>query len=65
MKLILLLVTLLTAVINSLGYSRYGDNGCKGFINDASSLEDDSDYQVDGSGSNNYAIGGTYCNLMT
>ena len=59
MKLILLLVTFQTAVINSLGYSRHGDNACKRFAYDASSLEDDSDYQVDGSGSNNYDIGGT------
>lgn len=58
-KLILLLVTFQTAIINSLGYSHHGNNGCKGFAYDASSLEDDSDYQVDGSGSDNYDVGGT------
>ena len=62
MKLVILLVIFQTAVTNSLGYSRYGDNGCTGFTYDASSLEDDSDYQVDASGNGDYDIGG---NVMT
>ena len=64
MGLTILLIIFQTAVITSLANGYYGDSGCTGFTYDTSSLEDDSDYQVDASGSNNYDVGGTYCNVV-
>ena len=58
MKLVLLLIVCQTAVLNSFGYSSHGDNGCTGFTYGDSSLEDDSDYQLDASGGDN--IGGIF-----
>ena len=52
----ILLIILQAAVIKSLA-GHCDLNDCQ-FTYDASSLMDDSDYQVDGSGSDSYTIGG-------
>lgn len=53
----ILLIILQAAVMKSLAYRRPSIDDCQ-FTYDASSLMDDSDYQVDGSGSDAYTIGG-------
>lgn len=61
MKCLILLMVFEAVVTSSLAY---GDNGCTGFNYDASSLEDDSDYQFDdgsATSSNSYNIGGNDC----
>lgn len=57
MKVNILLMIFQAVVIKSLANSYHNDNGCQ-FRYDASSLEDDSDYQFDGSGTDAYDIGG-------
>lgn len=60
MKNCVLLMTFQAFVMNSVVFGYHGNKGCTRFIDDTSSLEDDSDYQLDGSGSviSHYDVGG-------
>ena len=64
MRVNVLMMILLAAVIKSLAHSHHGDNGCLFSRDDPSSLEDDSDYQLDSSGSEVYDIGGNLLDVL-